>query len=327
MSDRIHLVGDRKPEEPRRPAVAIVGFTDHRTQAPLGDPRFEIWGMNELYRYMDITKFHRWFELHPRADFERAEGGDLEHIKALQSFPIPVYMQRTWPDIPAARLLPKEHIEEACRTTYFTSSPAWMLGLALLEGFEEIHLYGIDMAQDTEYAEQRPCIEFLLGQAVARGVKIYLPETSDILKAAAQYGFESAGNTLMLKLIERIAWLERERNVWQGRLQELERQYKAKKDELETQYHGHLVQITQNVNQLQGALDNCLYLKRSWGVQPTRIEGRPVTPDRSKDPRTAITAGAMPGAIPALPPAPIVADVVQPPAGDTAAAVPAPVGA
>src|SRR5689334_15473635 len=60
---------------PRRMKVAIVGFTDHRKEAPFGDPEWEIWGLNELYRYMPVEQFTRWFELHDRSDFVKSDKG------------------------------------------------------------------------------------------------------------------------------------------------------------------------------------------------------------------------------------------------------------
>ena len=127
----------------RRKKAAILGFTDHRDKAPFGDPEFEIWGINELWRYMDVAKhgFTRWFEIHDR----KAIDIDKEHIKALSEFPIPVYMQRHYEDILPSVPYPREVVERNCgefaddiwpdgRCKYFTSSIAWMLGLALVDG-------------------------------------------------------------------------------------------------------------------------------------------------------------------------------------------------
>jgi hypothetical protein len=36
--------------------VAILGFTPHKDQAPINDPEWEIWGLNDLY--VDLDK-HR----------------------------------------------------------------------------------------------------------------------------------------------------------------------------------------------------------------------------------------------------------------------------
>jgi hypothetical protein len=583
VTERLQLVN--RITEARRTAVAIVGFTDHRAQAPLGNPEWEVWGLNELYRYMPVEKFHRWFELHPRADFERETGGDKPHIEALLKFPIPCYTTELWADAPNVVPLPKENIEAACGT-YMTSSIAWMLGLAIAEGFKRIGLYGVDMAQDcvvpdtpvltadlrwvragdlvpgdrvmaydeepgigtgamaaltsaqqeggvatapkvravarqwrvatveqcerlqkpcyrieladgtiltasdkhrwltrsehshkwratedlvtpqhrkgrptklvrvlptwtdeqshergylaaafdgegclgqnghnhchghkltldfaqkenamsvevrrclralgfrwsesvadavtsfhilggraevlrflgmvrprrllakfmpddigsmqriaeiavksveflgeqeviglktsegtfiadgfashnSEYAEQRPCVEYLIGLARGKGIEVTVPATSDILKSVAQYGYESQGGEFVRKLVERTAWLQVEHTKWQGQLAELEKQMVARTADLREQYDTQKTTMSKNLSQIEGAIDDCRYWKRSWGLQPTSLVGVPVTPDRGG---IAVLTGP-----PAVEPVAALA-AVQSPAGDS----------
>ncbi len=278
-------------------AVAIYGFTDHKTQGPLGVPGWENWGLNELYRYMPLDKFSRWFELHPRADFEKPaeQGGDPEHIKSLMTFGIPVYMTVHHDDIPASVALPRAFIEAGIRDKYITSTPAWMLALAIAEGFTTIGLFGIDMAQDIEYADQRPCMEYLIGLARGRGITVILPKTSDMCKAVAQYGFESEGSELMLKMRERQAWLNRERVNQEGKLANLEKDYAEKSAQLTHQYQDFRAGLLGNLAQIKGALDDIAYWMRSWGTRPISPEaGQNVTPSRV-GPWSGITKTWQPG--------------------------------
>lgn len=253
----------------RRPAVAILGFTDSRNLAPFGDPRFEIWGINELYRFMDIEKhgFTRWFEIHERPVID----GDKEHIASLGRFPIPVYMQKHYEDIRASVPFPKAEVEENCGTNYFTSSIAWMLGLALLEGFEEIHVYGVDMAQETEYFEQRACCEFLIGVAAGRGIKTHVPPQSDLLKAVGQYGWAGDSN-FRIKLEDRMKWLEDQKRQHEQAL--------ANIDQQRAQYVGQLQNIV-------GAIQDCTFWKRSWSISNAVNPSAPFT-DRKGDPRVTV---------------------------------------
>lgn len=288
MTDRVLSLPtshDLPPVGPsvRRPAVAILGFTDHRTLAPFDDPRFEVWGLNELYRYMDPAKFTRWFEIHPRSWFEK---DDPAHIEGLAKLTIPVYMQDHYDDIPPSVRFPKEAVEAAAGT-YMTSSIAWMIGLALAEGFEEIHVYGVDMAQDTEYAEQRPCCEFLLGLAQGRGIKTYLPPTSDLLSAVGQYAFMESGDKFSQKLDERMTWLQRELTNFQQKGQALDAEYNTKSGGLKAEYEQKRDMLVHNIRQIEGALDDCRYWKRSWSVQG-RQSGKNATPDRALDLKTGI---------------------------------------
>jgi hypothetical protein len=272
----------------RRKKVAVLGFTEHRDQAPLGNPEWEIWGINELYRFMDIVKggFTRWFEIHDRAAID----GDEEHIKSLSQFPIPVYMQQHYDDIPPSVPYPRAEVEAECgqgaegiwtdgRNKYFTSSIAWMLGLAILEGFEEMHIYGVDMAQVTEYFEQRPACEYLIGLAQGRGTKVYVPQTSDLLKSIGVYGFtETGGDIFRSKLDERAAWLTTQRTQYEQEIAKLDQQ------------RGGLVS---NLNKLLGAQEDCEYWKRSWSNKSGVDPAAPFS-DRTEDPQTGIQAGDSP---------------------------------
>jgi hypothetical protein len=241
-------------------------------EAPFGDPRFEFWGINELYRFIDLEQygFTRWFEIHERSVIDV----DKDHIATLGQFPIPVYMQQHYDDILPSVEYPKAEVEENCGTTYFTSSIAWMLGLALAEGFEEIHVYGVDMAQETEYFEQRAACEFLIGMAAGRGVKIHVPKTSDLLKAVGQYGW-AGDSDFRTKLDERIKWLEGQKAQHEQGIANLEGQ----KNNLVLQLHDII-----------GAIQDCVFWRRSWSISNAVDPSAPFT-DRSQDPATGIPSG------------------------------------
>jgi len=140
------------PVVPKRTKVAILGFVSHWQKAPFQDPSFEIWGLNELYQF--IPRWDRWFELHARDIYENDRNRISQHIDKLKIMTNPIYMHQTWPDIPGSVRYPIEAICQAfpnpCPEArpYLTNSITMMLLLAVLEGFKEIHLYGVDMSHD-----------------------------------------------------------------------------------------------------------------------------------------------------------------------------------
>ena len=78
---------------------------------------------------------------------------------------------------------------------YFTSSVAYMVALALLEHdngrkIDMIAIYGIDMLTASEYAAQRPCLEYWLGMLKPMGIKKIIPACSALLKANHVYGIQ-----------------------------------------------------------------------------------------------------------------------------------------
>lgn len=181
----------RPPWSFRRPGVnkvAIVGFAQtSRDHAPIHDPSFEIWSLNNAYIFLQPRPHvggrvaDRWFEIHS----EDLYGWDLRrpgpHIDWMRRFEGPVYMLEARADMPNSITYPIEDIVRMLPSPYLTSSPAYMLALAMAEGFREIHIYGIDLATDSEYAEQRPNLEFLIGFAIARGHQVQLPRSSHLL--------------------------------------------------------------------------------------------------------------------------------------------------
>lgn len=184
------------PEIQRK--VAICGFAESYKLAPFDDPTVEIWGLNELWKY--VPRWTRWFELHDAETLgitkrDLSEGEEKRHLAWLSrpSEGKPIYMQPQFCDgrFPAAVPLPLERLIETFGR-YFTSTIGYMVGLAILEGFPWIGLYGIDLASDVEYPYQRPNTEYLIGIARGQGKTVVVPESAAILKAGHLYGYEKA---------------------------------------------------------------------------------------------------------------------------------------
>lgn len=175
--------------------VAIVGFAASYKDAPFADPDVEIWGINELWRY--LPRWTRWFEMHPRAVFSKEGDRDqAAHVAWLQGQPAdkPIYMLERFDDIPGSVPYPLEALTAACfpgqARGYFTSSIAYMLAMAIGEGFEWIGLFGVDLASDTEYASQRPAAEYLIGLARGLGREVVVAPGSALLRSLELYGYD-----------------------------------------------------------------------------------------------------------------------------------------
>lgn len=236
----------------RKDKVAIVGFASHKDRAPFDDPEFEIWGLNELYDHIPIEKAKkekrvRWFEIHKReGNYEGNPFGSRhnEHVQKLAALGehCPVYMQKHYDDIPNSVVYPLQLLIDQY-TGYYTNSISYMLAMAIHEGFKEIHIYGVDMAQDTEYNTQRPSCEFYIGYAMGRGSTVYLPPDSDLCKTSFLYGYESEKiAALRAKLVPR-------RDELKKRLEENNRQAQLIRDAS---------------NQIQGAVVDVEYVLKAW---------------------------------------------------------------
>ncbi len=176
---------------PARKKVALVGFATNTLHlVPWNDPEFEIWGLNQGYLHMH-RRSDRHFEMHqPEATADVRDPEYLKWLGAVRDFPI--YMIQTNRDIPCSVRYPIEaavNFAGPRKRDYFTSSPAFMLALAGMEGFEEVHLYGINLAIGDEYFFEKACAEYWIGLLEGKGVNVYVPSASSLLKQYRRYGY------------------------------------------------------------------------------------------------------------------------------------------
>lgn len=174
--------------------VAIVGFSKStRHLVPYEDKDTEIWGINDAYKVEDfMLRWDRWFELHPLTYLANQDNTprDAEHISWLEEkHDFPIYMQKKFRNAPSSIKFPLDEVCKNIGKKYITSSFGFMFGLAMLEGFERIELYGFDMKTFTEYADQRPNTEYLIGLAEGRGTDVFIPMGSSLCKGKI-YGYE-----------------------------------------------------------------------------------------------------------------------------------------
>lgn len=259
-----------------------------REHAPYDNPDYEIWSCNEEYEFPWLKRTDRHFQLHPRWDFSRTNNNNHpNHLLWLQNregtcirckgesviqadktfVPCPhckdgvyvppetrnnilVYMQRAWDDIPNSIPYPMNDVtkEFLPASHYYTSSPAFMLSLAMLMDFKEIELYGFDMGTMTEYHYQRANFEYWIGIAHGRGIKVTLPGSK--ILTGLLYGYENMRtgyrqnlemrkfsldqqfNSLKTKCIKLEAKLELLKELKEKGITELEEVYKEKKMKL-----------------------------------------------------------------------------------------------
>jgi hypothetical protein len=184
--------------------VALVGMASTSCSlAPFDDPEVEIWGLNEAHAFPWMQRATRWFQIHNSSSWKRyiAKRDVRGHFDWLKKNPwnIPIYMQYPNEIIPGSVGYPLHQVVDMAfplfrrgdtKVKYFTSSFAYMMGIAMLEGFQRIEIYGFDMADDIEYVKQKACAEWWIGFAMGRGVEVYTPENCQILYSTLYGGNE-----------------------------------------------------------------------------------------------------------------------------------------
>ena len=176
------------PEQ--REKVAIVGYSIRTLeQAPIGDMSMDIWSLNELGARIPGFRCDCWFTLHKRKALRSAA------IDWLARQPCPVFTVDPMPEIPTSMQYPFDEVRAYFCRDFFMSQMSWMLALAMLRGYKEIHLYGVDMAMGGEYAYQLSSMAWLIG--IADGLRkatgsprVVIPDDSLLLKGSWLYGYE-----------------------------------------------------------------------------------------------------------------------------------------
>ena len=86
----------------------------------------------------------------------------------------PVYMQKRFKYIPRSVPFPKDKlVAEFGRC--FTSTASFLVALAIVEGYKVIGLWGINPT-GSDYARQRPALEYVLSVAHQRGIRLRFPK-------------------------------------------------------------------------------------------------------------------------------------------------------
>ena len=177
-------------------SVAMVGFSSkHRHLSPFGDENIEIWGLNRLHQQKWFTRWDRLIQLHPVQYLQDCVGmsaGDRGHYEWLcKKHDKPIYCQEVYKEFPSAVEYPIKKMRKKYGD-FYTSTLAYMMALAIDEGFDHIELYGYDMEADTEYKHQRDSAEYFIGYAEGLGIGVYIPQNCALLKGGiGMYGYET----------------------------------------------------------------------------------------------------------------------------------------
>lgn len=167
--------------------VCIVGLSPTTRENVANEPPgVEIWSLNQGHSVFSDTvmqRMTRWFQVHPWEAMSRRQDPEKFHIEWLQSCQIPVYLEQERPDVPSGIRYPYEAVCATIGSNYFaTNSLCYMTALAIHEGFKAIKIYGCDMGpKDVSDGYARPCMEFLLGIAVGKGINIWVSEECTLL--------------------------------------------------------------------------------------------------------------------------------------------------
>lgn len=215
--------------------VAVCGTAPSSLEdAPFDDPEWEIWGTSRLWK--QIPRADAWFELHPLDEIGRGwncsekerKEQRAEHVEWMGNQDTPIYLQTEDERVPGGIEYPLDEVldymeeEHGDDTGYFTNSISYMLALALYMEVDEVGIWGVDMALDSEYQVQRPSVEYWLGMLRGAGIEVTVPASCDLLQTSHLYGYEwDEGSRFNRKMDARLSELENRKQNAKNQLNEL----------------------------------------------------------------------------------------------------------
>ena len=160
----------------------------------------EVWTINMLGGIFDCDLcFHmddvRIQEIRAEA---RPDSNIANMLAWIKESKVPVMTSRSHPDYPALVDFPLVEVMNDLQYDYFNSTAAYAVAYAIYLGVKKITLFGCDYtypnAHDAE--KGRACVEFWLGMAAQRGIKISVPKKSTLMDAIYEqkdrfYGYDT----------------------------------------------------------------------------------------------------------------------------------------
>lgn len=162
--------------------VAIIGSHPTFGKAPKDDT--EVWKFNTFAMTKPCSTA---FQMHKPSGYLCQSD---EYLNWLSNLTMPVYMKERREEYPTSLTYP---FEDAFALTnhvllgdeplkFFTSSVSEAIALAVLQDRPRIDIYGVEMALQTEYEQQRECYAFWVGYAAGRGIPLNIHGSHQVFR-------------------------------------------------------------------------------------------------------------------------------------------------
>jgi len=170
--------------------IHILGKGPSRVNCPGRDEEYnvegeEIWSMGSVFAHHKSVD--RIFLMHdPRQELIYE---DRNYFVKVREYGKPIYSTRKY-DVLGEKnaAYPIDEVLSHFPVVYYTNAACWMLALAILLEPEEILLHGIDMRVALEYANERGGVEYWVGVAHGKGIKVVIPDSSAVCSTNSVWG-------------------------------------------------------------------------------------------------------------------------------------------
>lgn len=117
-----------------------------------------------------------------------------EVIARINQMKVPLVSPYKYEEIPLSEAFPLEKCVNELGMPYFTNTICYMIAYAILAGAKEIQTWGVNQAGSHEYTEERGGVEYWLGVAHGRGIKVQVNgKHSQLMRYKGRYGTGRTG--------------------------------------------------------------------------------------------------------------------------------------
>lgn len=149
----------------------------------------ETWGVNDLVLRRPVKLAFEMHDIDSYLKLKLPYVNKEKEIEEVNRLGIPIITQEKHKLLPTSIPFPIDEMP----FKYFTNSIAYMIAYAIYKKATEIELYGIALLFHEEYTRQRPCIEFWLGYARGKGIRVIVHGPTNIFSSEPYqglYGYE-----------------------------------------------------------------------------------------------------------------------------------------
>lgn len=181
--------------------VAIVGHASPSCyNVPWTDDSWEIWLLNE-HPFLDPKipdgKFTRMYEIHRPEEIQKLSKERQAYISGFYNRAEEIVTHPKYTNYLANQIVydfdrffeafpsPREDEDKTG-----SSQIMYMIGDAIIEGYDEITMYGMSASCDNEYAFETQGLVWILGIAQGRGIKVVIDGDSELMRTLWLYAVE-----------------------------------------------------------------------------------------------------------------------------------------
>jgi hypothetical protein len=226
--------------------IALMGSAPSSINLlPFGNKEWKVWGCSPG-ALIHGDKAIVWFEIHR---YEPGQPWFSEgYCNFLKNFNGPVYMAQKVPDIPNCVPLPVDALVKKYSPYWFNSTLSWMAALAIeemerAEGPHKLGFWGVDMAANEEYYNQKLGCIYFAQLAASKGIEVGVPPESDLFVPPPLYGVCETNHAF-------IKTLQRSREL----------QERKCRNELQ------IAALQQDLHFINGAIDDNKYQMQTWNA-------------------------------------------------------------